>query len=261
MSGRLNFTYAHSKYKVYEEPDYTNTPWRSKIGYSTGQQWGYVAERLFIDDADIANSPKQFGDYKPGDIKYKDINGDGQITDADQVPIGFPSNPEINYGFGLSMGYKGFDFSFFFQGLARESFWIDYYKTTPFINQNTTAFKDYIGVNQLLDVISNDHWSVDNRNPYAFWPRLSTQKIDNNSKRNTWFMRDGSFLRLKSVEFGYTLPKKWLKKIGMNSIRIYYSGSNLLCFSKFDLWDPEMAGDGLKYPVQRVHNIGINFSL
>ncbi len=74
-------------------------------------------------------------------------------------------------------------------------------------------------------------------------------------------MRDGSFLRLKSVEFGYTLPKKWLKKIGMNSIRIYYSGSNLLCFSKFDLWDPEMAGDGLKYPVQRVHNIGINFSL
>lgn len=235
MSGRLNFTYAHSEYKVYEEPDYTDTPWRSKIGYSTGQQWGYVAERLFIDDADIANSPKQFGDYKPGDIKYKDINADGQITEADQVPIGFPSNPEINYGFGLSMGYKGFDFSFFFQGLARESFWIDYYKTTPFINQDTSTFDDYIGVNQLLDVIANDHWSVDNRNPYALWPRLSTQKIDNNSKRNTWFMRDGSFLRLKSVEFGYTLPKKWLKKIGMNSTvsitvdLIYFVLANLIC--------------------------------
>lgn len=262
MSGRLNFTYAHSEYKVYEEPDYTDTPWRSKIGYSTGQQWGYVAERLFIDDADIANSPKQtFGDYKPGDIKYKDINGDGQITNADQVPIGYPSNPEINYGFGLSIGYKGFDFSFFFQGLARESFWIDYNKTTPFINQATDTFKDYIGVNQLLDVVADNHWSVNNRNPYAFWPRLSTEKVNNNSQRSTWFMRDGSFLRLKSLEFGYTLPRKWMKKIGMNSIRIYYSGSNLLCFSKFDLWDPEMAGDGLKYPVQRVNNIGINFSL
>ena len=254
MSGRLNFTYAHSEYKVYEEPDYADTPWRSRIGYSTGQQWGYVAERLFIDQADIDNSPTQtFGDYKPGDIKYKDINGDGQITSADQVPIGYPKSPEINYGFGLSMGYKGFDFSFFFQ---RESFWIDYNKTAPFINQDDD-WDDYIGVNQLLQVIADNHWSVSNRDPYAFWPRLSTEKVNNNSQRSTWFMRDGSFLRLKSLEIGYTLPKKWLKKLG---VRIYYSGTNLLCFSKFDLWDPEMAEDGLGYPIQRVNNIGINFS-
>lgn len=259
MSGRLNFTYAHSEYKVYEEPDYTNTPWRSRIGYSTGQQWGYVAERLFIDQADIDNSPTQtFGDYKPGDIKYKDINGDGQITNADQVPIGYPSSPEINYGFGLSLGYKGFDFSFFFQGLGRESFWIDYNKTAPFINQG--ELDGYVGVNQLLEVIADNHWSVSDRNPYAFWPRLSTEKVSNNSQRSTWFMRDGSFLRLKSLEIGYSLPKKWLKKIGMESVRIYYSGTNLLCFSKFDLWDPEMASDGLGYPIQRVNNIGINFS-
>ena len=260
MSGRLNFTYAHSEYKVYEEPDYADTPWRSRIGYSTGQQWGYVAERLFIDQADIDNSPTQtFGDYKPGDIKYKDINGDGQITSADQVPIGYPKSPEINYGFGLSMGYKGFDFSFFFQGLGRESFWIDYNKTAPFINQDDD-WDDYIGVNQLLQVIADNHWSVSNRDPYAFWPRLSTEKVNNNSQRSTWFMRDGSFLRLKSLEIGYTLPKKWLKKLGMDTVRIYYSGTNLLCFSKFDLWDPEMAEDGLGYPIQRVNNIGINFS-
>lgn len=260
MSGRLNFTYAHSEYKVYEEPDYADTPWRSRIGYSTGQQWGYVAERLFIDQADIDNSPVQtFGDYKPGDIKYKDINGDGQITSADQVPIGYPKSPEINYGFGLSMGYKGIDFSFFFQGLGRESFWIDYNKTAPFINQDDD-WDDYIGVNQLLQVIADNHWSVSNRDPYAFWPRLSTEKVSNNSQRSTWFMRDGSFLRLKSLEIGYTLPKKWLKKLGMDSVRIYYSGTNLLCFSKFDLWDPEMAEDGLGYPIQRVNNIGINFS-
>lgn len=260
LSGRLNFTYSHGEYKVYEEPDYADTPWRSHIGQSVSQQWGLVAERLFIDQADIDNSPKQtFGDVKPGDIKYKDINGDGQITDADQVPIGYPTSPEINYGFGLSLGYKGFDFSFFFQGLGRESFWINYYRTTPFINQDND-WDDYIGVNQLLNVIAEDHWSVDNRNPYAFWPRLSTEKVANNNERNTWFMRDGSFLRLKQLEFGYTLPKKWLKKLGMNNVRIYYSGTNLLCFSKFDLWDPEMGGEGLGYPIQRVNNIGINFS-
>ena len=101
---------------------------------------------------------------------------------------------------------------------------------------------------------------VSNRDPYAFWPRLSTEKVNNNSQRSTWFMRDGSFLRLKSLEIGYTLPKKWLKKLGMDTVRIYYSGTNLLCFSKFDLWDPEMAEDGLGYPIQRVNNIGINFS-
>lgn len=258
LSGRFNFTYSRGKYKVYEEPDYSSTPWRSKVGQSMGQEWGYVAERLFIDEQDIANSPVQFGNYKPGDIKYKDINNDGIISEADQVPIGYPTSPEIVYGFGLSSGWKGFDFSFFFQGLAHESFWIDYHKTTPFIDENTDD--SFIGRNQLLDIIAQDHWSEANRNPYAFWPRLATEKVSNNSYRNTWFMRDGSFLRLKSLEFGYTLPQKLTRKIGLKNLRIYYSGTNLLCFSKFDLWDPEMAGNGFGYPVQRVNNIGVNFS-
>ncbi len=86
-------------------------------------------------------------------------------------------------------------------------------------------------------------------------------KNKNNSQRSTWFMRDGSFLRLKQIDFGYTLPKKFLKKIGFSSIRIYYSGINLLCFSKFKLWDPELAGNGFNYPLQRTHSVGINFSL
>lgn len=260
LSGRLNFTYASSEYKVYEEPDYSSMPWRSRVGYSIGQQWGYVAERLFVDQAEVDNSPTQFGTYKAGDIKYADINGDGKITDADQVPIGYPSSPEIVYGFGLSAGWKGFDVSFFFQGLGRESFWIDYKKTTPFINQGQDDYKDYIGRNQLLEIIADNHWSENNRDLYALWPRLSTSSISNNEKRNTWFMRDGSFLRLKSVELGYTLPKSILRRMHLSGLRIYYSGTNLLCFSKFKLWDPEMAGDGFKYPIQRVNNIGINFS-
>jgi TonB-linked SusC/RagA family outer membrane protein len=258
MSGRANFTYAHSAYKVYEEPDYSLTPWRSRVGYSLSQQWGYVAERLFVDEKEIQNSPVQtFGDYLGGDIKYKDINGDGQITSIDMVPIGYPTSPEIVYGFGASCGWKGIDASFFFQGLARESFWIDYAKVTPFVDTGDFSQNSQ---NQLLKIIEEDHWSEENRNLYAFWPRLSTTVINNNRQRNTWFMRDGSFLRLKSVELGYSLPDSFIKNYHISSLRIYYSGLNLLCFSKFKLWDPEMAGNGFNYPVQRVHNIGINLS-
>lgn len=259
LSGRANLTWASGKYKIYEEPDYTDTPWLSRINRKMGQQWGLVAERLFVDDKEVANSPTQtFGDYSGGDLKYVDINGDGKISSLDRVPIGYPTDPEIVYGFGLSALWKGFDLSCFFQGLARESFWIDYKSIHPFTDPN--ADDGFKGSNQVMKIIADNHWTENNQNIYAFWPRLSTTVLDNNSQRNTWFMRDGSFLRLKSLEFGYTLPKKFLKKFQLNTLRIYYSGTNLLCFSKFKLWDPEMAGNGFNYPIQRVHNIGINFA-
>lgn len=258
MQGRFNFTYATSKVIKYEENDYSKTPWRSRVGHSISQRWGYVAERLFVDEQDIANSPAQFGDYMAGDIKYKDINNDGIISDADQVPIGFPTDPEIVYGFGLSAGYKGLDVSCFFQGLARESFWLNVGNkkgtTHPFIDDTDLSG---LGQNQLLQAYADNHWSENNRNLYALWPRLSNTVISNNNRTSTWFMQDGSFLRLKSVEVGYSFPQKLIKKMFMSKLRIYYSGSNLLSFSKFDLWDPEMAGNGLGYPIQRVHNIGI----
>ena len=104
LQGYGNFTYATSEFKVADEPDYAaaGLPWRSRVGYSLSQQWGYIAERLFVDEADIANSPVQsFGTYLPGDIKYKDINKDGKISDADLVPIGYPTTPEITYGLSL----------------------------------------------------------------------------------------------------------------------------------------------------------------
>jgi TonB-linked SusC/RagA family outer membrane protein len=247
LTGLANFTYATSKFTVYEEPDYSSTPWRSHIGYSLNQTWGYVAERLFVDEQEIRNSPVQFGDYRAGDIKYKDINGDGKISELDMVPLGYPTSPEIVYGFGLSGGWKGFDLSCFFQGLARESFWIDATNTSPFIG----------GQNALLKAYADDHWSEDNRNLYALWPRLSQTLISNNLQTSSWFMRDGSFIRLKSVEFGYTLPAKIISRAKMTSLRFYFDGINLLTFSKFDLWDAEMGGNGLGYPIQKVYNFGI----
>jgi len=267
-TARGNFTYATNKYEVYEEPDYAGQgrPWSSRIGRNLSQNYGYIAERLFVDEADIANSPTQsFGLYQAGDIKYKDINGDGKITDADMVFFGFPTTPEITYGFGFSLGYKGFDLSMFFQGNARVSFNLQPRKISPFIDALTGDDKywdglptDKILVTALIDKIAQDHWSEDNRNSYAFWPRLAGQQIDNNYQNSTWWMRDGSFFRVKTIEVGYSLPKKIASKMKMESCRLYFTGNNLLTFSKFKLWDPEMGGNGLGYPIQRVFNIGLN---
>ena len=252
LSIRGNFTYATNKYLVFEEPDYDEY-WRSRIGYSIQQRFGYIAERLFIDDEDAANSPAQNfgGGYQVGggDIKYTDVNRDGEITEADIVPIGNPTLPEIVYGFGFSYGYKNFDISAFFQGLTNESFWIDPGKIAPFINER-----------QVLKAISESYWSEGNRDIYAFWPRLSISNNPNNSQVSTWFMRDGSFLRLKQLEIGYNLPESLRNRMKMSNFRLYFNASNLLTFSKFDLWDVEMGGNGLGYPIQRTFNFGLNLS-
>jgi TonB-linked SusC/RagA family outer membrane protein len=244
---RGNFTYASSKYVVYEEPNYSETPWLSHVGRYVSQQWGYVAERFFVDDAEVAASPKQIGNYYAGDLKYKDINGDMIIDASDRVPIGYPTTPEINYGFGISAGYKNFDISCFFQGSARSSFWIDASATAPFI-----------GDRAMLKYWADSHWSESDRDLFALWPRLSETIVDNNVERNTWFMRDGTFIRFKTAEVGYTLPKRWLAPVQLKNVRLYANGSNLFVISVFKMWDPEMAGNGLAYPLQRVLNFGVN---
>lgn len=258
LQGRFNFTYSTNKYKLYEEPDYPDAPWRSHYNRPIGQVYGWIAERLFIDEKDVANSPKQFGEYMAGDIKYRDVNRDGVIDENDQVPIGLPTTPEIIYGFGLSGGYKGFDVSCFFQGLARESFWIDLKKTSPFVDTDDDG--GVVSNNALLSVYANDHWTETNQNPYALWPRFSGTLVDNNYRTSTWFMRNGSFLRLKQLEVGYSIPEKVLHKFRVKTLRVYLSGTNLLTFSAFKLWDPEMAGNGIGYPVQRTYNVGLQLS-
>jgi len=259
ISARANFSYATSKYEVYDELDFISAglPWRSRIGLNLSQPFGYIAERLFIDEADIANSPLQtFGEYMPGDIKYKDINNDGIIDINDEVPIGYPSTPEIIYGFGISSSYKNLDLSFFFQGSARSSFFIDAYRTSPFIDTSGSA----IGNNALLTAWANDYWSEDNRNLYASWPRLSDQLVDNNNRNSTWWLRDGGFLRLKSIEIGYSFKTENFSKVKLDALRLYLSGTNLLTFSKFKIWDVEMGGNGLGYPIQKGVNFGINMN-
>jgi len=265
LSLRGNFTFSQNRYEAFEEPAYAES-WLYRKGHSTSQRWGYVAERLFVDDYEVQSSPVQnFGDFitRGGDIKYRDINGDGVINSLDQVPIGFPTNPEIIYGFGFSSRYKAVDFSAFFQGSARSSFWIDVNATSPFINYRSqeeisSGFLDGKQLqNQLLSVYADSYWSEENQDLYAVWPRLSAVYNSNSDQTSTWFMRNGTFLRLKSVELGYTFPKKTTQRIHVENLRLYGSATNLFALSGFKYWDVEMAGNGLGYPLQRVINIGL----
>jgi TonB-linked SusC/RagA family outer membrane protein len=266
MTARGNFTYARSVFNYYEEPDYSMYPWKSRKNMPISQQWGYAAERLFIDAADVATSARQeFGEYLPGDIKYMNIcDEDNVINELDMIPIGYPTTPEINYGFGFSAGYRNFDISFFFQGSARSSFWIDAKAMTPFVEHTNydgidgTEDDNVILETGLTKDIADNFWSESSQNPFSGWPRLSNYPVNNNTVRSTWFMRNGAFLRLKSAEIGYSLHGQFTKRLHLETVRLYLSGTNLLLFSKFKLWDIEMGGNGLGYPLQRVFNIGLN---
>ncbi|WP_078348957.1 SusC/RagA family TonB-linked outer membrane protein [Mucilaginibacter pedocola] len=265
IQGRGNFTLARSTYGKYEEPQYAEA-YRYQSGQLINRNYGYIAERLFVDDNEAANSPTQIFSTngiapKGGDIKYRDLNGDGKIDGADQTFIGNPTVPQIVYGYGVSAGYKGFDLSAFFQGQAQVSFFIDPSRTSPFIQSPDGAYAS--GNTQLLKAFADNHWSIDNQNLYAQYPRLGVtgNQIENNRQGSTWWMRDGSFLRLKSVEFGYTIPARISKKLSMSKARIYFNGLNLYTWSAFKLWDPEVGGNGFAYPIQKVFNIGLNVNL
>ncbi|WP_028374979.1 SusC/RagA family TonB-linked outer membrane protein [Leeuwenhoekiella sp. MAR_2009_132] len=250
---RATMTYATNEITQYDELNYPdNLSYLSRVGQHSSQTYGYIAERLFVDQEEVNNSPTQFGDVNGGDIKYRDVNGDGQITPLDKVPIGLPTVPEFIYGFGGSVGYKNFDLSMFFQGSARSSFFINPQRIAPFVVEGRYQ-------NGLLNVIAEDYWSEDNRNAYAFWPRLSQTQETNNIQESTWWLRNGDFLRLKNVEFGYKAPESVLNALNIKSMRVYVSALNLAVWSSFDLWDPEMGGNGLGYPIQSVYNFGLQF--
>lgn len=247
---RANYTFARNKYVELDEPDYSDEYLKRK-GQPVTQQWGLIAERLFVDQAEIENSPEQdFGSYMAGDIKYKDVNNDGVVNNNDRVPIGAPATPEIQYGFGLSGGYKDFDFSFFFQGNDNISFLIN-----PTANEKGIA--PFVRRRNALAMIGEDYWSIEDPDVYAFWPRLSTSPLVNNTQSSTWWLRDGSFMRLKTIEMGYNIGSFDL--VGMESLRIYFTAQNIFRVSSFNRWDPELRSEGLGYPLNRRFNLGAHF--
>jgi TonB-linked SusC/RagA family outer membrane protein len=252
IKGMANLTYASNKLVELDEKNYPDEYLKRK-GYNWDQWWGLIAERLFVDEAEIANSPRQdFGTYMAGDIKYKDVNGDGVVNDNDRVAMGYPTKPEAQYGFGLSGGWKNWDMSFFFQGNARVSLFID-----PSVGEYSEGIAPFIMNRNALPLIAEDHWSETNPDPHAFWPRLSTTVLLNNVLTSSWWMRDASFMRMKTMELGYNI--KNLKQFNLNNLRVYLTAENLFVISGFKLWDPEMGRNGFKYPPNRRFNIGIKF--
>jgi TonB-linked SusC/RagA family outer membrane protein len=244
LLGRMNFTYSANKIIERDEEQFRDR-YLSSIGQNTSNLHGLIAERLFVDEYEVANSPRQdWGLAEAGDIKYKDLNGDGQVNKNDIIAMGFPSVPEVQYGFGLSGGFRNFDLSFFFQGNSRVSFFIDPQGIAPLVNHRNS-----------LEIVARDYWNETNPNVHAFWPRLSTTTLNNNVQPSSWWLRNGSFLRLKSVEVGYNIKK--LDKVLLQSGRIYFSVENVLYFSTFKLWDPEMGASGRGYPPNRRFNIGL----
>lgn len=264
-----NFTYAKNKLiQTYENPVTLKDPNRSRTGRPLGSQFGLVASGIF-QVADDKNGdgkitkedgfPQQtFGDVRPGDIRYADINGDGKIDASDETYIGRPALPQIIYGFAPQISYKGFDLSALFQGSAESNVEIVGELVWPFFTGATAS-----------QIVANDYWTPEN--PNARFPRLFGQGGSNNNQQvsSFWFW-NSSYLRLKNIELGYTLPASVLKSIRMQSIRVYISGQNILTWSPVKKFiDPEMGAAqgeqtngsnhrGWYYPQQKVLSAGIN---
>ena len=246
LSLRGTFTYAHNEIVEMDEPKY-KWAYQYKAGHPINSIQCLIAEGLFRDEEEIASSPSQdiyatTYPIRPGDVKYRDLNDDKTIDDNDMCWTGNPTVPEIIYGFGFSLKYKGFDCSAFFQGQGKVS--ILMYNYHPFATAATPG-------SGLMQWIADEHWSEDDPNPKALYPRLSPLWNNNNTKASTLYVRNGKMLRLKTAEIGYTYKK----------MRVYVSGTNLLTFAPFKYWDPEKgSGNGLGYPLQRTYNLGFQFN-
>lgn len=258
LTVRGNFTYSKSKILEYDE-QYSHYAYSRNSGFRVDQARGLIALGLFKDYDDIRYSPDQSalkGDFEiaPGDIKYKDVNGDGKINDNDIVPIGSTTKPNLIYGFGISAQWKGFDFNVLFQGVGESSFFINGFTVYPFSEGSWG--------NILTDVVGN-YWSLGkNEDIHAKYPRLTYGKNSNNNRASTYWLRDGSYLRLKNLEIGYTLPKAFVSSMHIQNVRFYFMATNLLTFSEFDLWDPELgSSNGQQYPLSRTFTLGMTINL
>ena len=252
---RGNITY--SKNTILERDEENNV-----YAYRVNQQRGLIALGLFRDYDDIRNSPKQsWGTVQPGDIKYKDVNGDGIVDDGDRVAIGATDTPSLIYGLGASVSWRGFDLNLHFQGAGKYTFLIN--------SGAVNAFRDGRWGN-ILQGITDNRWissdisgTKETENPNAPYPRLSYGYNLNNQQSSSFWLRNGRFLRLKNLDIGYTLPKPMVNTIHLESVRIYISGQNLITWSPFKLWDPELDSRqrGQIYPITRSLTAGIQISL
>lgn len=260
VSLRGTFTYAVNEVVEKDEPLAVVGTNRAQKGHPVNQIFGLISEGLFT-DGDFVNEGKNlapgvpehtYGPVRPGDIRYKDINDDGKITDLDRCQIGGTEDPQIVYGFGANVRYKNFDLGFFLQGNA---------KTGRMLGGN--SFLPGSAKGAMGNIYSNvdDRWTIENPRQDVFWPRLANYDHANNKQSSTWWLKDMSMLRLKNIEIGYNFSNSLLKKINIQSARLFANGNNLLTFSGFKLWDPELgSNNGFKYPIMKSVSIGLDIN-
>ncbi|KUK76565.1 MAG: Putative outer membrane protein, partial [Proteiniphilum acetatigenes] len=244
-----NFSYTRNKILEMDEPK-REYAYRMRTGQRYGQQFGLIALGLFENQEEIDNSPEQmFGVVRPGDVKYKDVNEDGVVDMDDEMPIGYSNIPEIIYGFGTQFMWNGFDLGIFFRGQANVSYTLGGSTFIP--------FAEGVGKGNVF-AKALDRWTVENPNPNAFYPRLSNGRSTNNWQPSTRNIYSGNLIRLNDIEFGYTIPKKYISHMGIENLRIYFLANNVALFSDWDMWDPETGTmNGNRYPLPRKFNFGL----
>lgn len=262
---RGNITYSKNTILDYDIENVTY-PYQLHTGYRVGQIYGLVSEGLFADYDDIRSHPKQqYGEVMPGDIKYKDINGDGVVNDDDQVAIGSTDHPNLIYGFGASVQWRGFDFNLLFQGAGKQTVMMNGKSIWAFSQDRYGQIFGDLVADRWIDKDTADQLGIQsNENPNASYPRLvylQSYAAHNNYRPSTYWARSMSYLRLKNLEIGYSLPQRVLESLRMTSVRFYFQATNLLTFSDFKLWDPEMGStNGEAYPLTKSFTLGLTVS-
>lgn len=249
------FSFARNKIIDMQE-DEVMYSYNARTGQPIGARFGLISEGLFYDANQVVASPKQnFGTYGPGDIKYKNLNDDNEINVDDRTRIGFGSVPEYVYGFGFNMNYKGLDLSTFFQGVGNVDKYMNgllYWEFQPDATGNVYAHH-------------KDRWAyfpdqnIDTREA-AKYPKLTLggNNTNNRSQNSDYWVKDASYLRLKNIELGYSLPKRVTSFLFLEKMRLYVSAYNLLTFDKIKVIDPEAGTSSMNIPIQKNINVGIN---
>ncbi|MDR6781646.1 TonB-linked SusC/RagA family outer membrane protein [Pedobacter africanus] len=244
---RGNFTFA--KNTVIENDEAAKRfPYLTGKGLRLGQSFAFVADGFFQNQAEIKTSPLQkFSNVRIGDVKYKDINGDGVIDSFDQIPVGYPRLPEMSFGFGGTVSFKGFDASLYFTGAAHTSVFLSGFSMWPFY--------EGAGVNNVLTEYYDNRWTPST--PNARYPAIDVGNNPNNYVNSTLWMRNGDYLRLRNAEIGYTLPKRLTNRFGVNNLRFFINAVNLVTWDHIKIIDPESNDGTGGYPLQRSLNAGL----
>lgn len=233
----------------YQNEEFRSHQWNYRTGHPYATRFGYVFDRYFTEDDDLSSLPDQslLGSVQPGDLKYKDLNGDGVIDEKDQRAIGRGKTPEIYYGINLGASYKGVDISCLFQGVANTTTYNSGYRYHDFNAQTGNVLEHHL-----------KRWTPGSGQNAAY-PRLSLN-APNNYQTSSFWVEKANFLRLKNLEVGYTLPRSWTDKMGMTRLRVFLNGTNLICWDDVKHKDPEGLDSGMRYPNVRTVTGGLNVS-